>query len=274
MQLRDSDLQTPDELPAAPWSITAGDGPVLATAIHAGHDVRPDVAEFMAIPEADRRREEDPLTDIWTSIGDSSIRVFRSRFEVDLNRPRQKAVALRAEDTWGLKIWAQTPPERVMAKSLAEYDAFYREVAAFVERLTGRWDQVLVLDLHSYNHRRSGPDRSPASERDNPDINIGTGTLKGGHWRAHIDTFISALGSCTVKGRPLDVRENVKFQGGHFPDWLHTRFAGRLCTLSIECKKFFMDELSSTAYIACFEDLRVAIVRSIEDTRPLLATTH
>ncbi|HLO19284.1 MAG TPA: hypothetical protein VK192_02180, partial [Sphingomicrobium sp.] len=44
------------------WTLTRGSGPVLATAIHDGHGLRPDVADAMSLPEADRLREEDPFT--------------------------------------------------------------------------------------------------------------------------------------------------------------------------------------------------------------------
>ena len=36
---------------------------VVATAVHAGHDLRPEIAERIALPAADRWREEDPMTD-------------------------------------------------------------------------------------------------------------------------------------------------------------------------------------------------------------------
>src|SRR5690606_24462077 len=107
-----------EEFVSPPWSFEIGDGPVVATAIHSGHEVRPEVAEWMAIDAADRLREEDPLTGFWTSVGDSSIRVYRSRFEMDLNRPRDKAVALHPEDCWGLELWRARPPESVIERSL------------------------------------------------------------------------------------------------------------------------------------------------------------
>ena len=43
-------------------------------------------------------------------------------------------------------------------------------------------------------------------------------------------------------GRQLDVRENVKFEGGYFAEWIHTHFPDSACVLAIEVKKFFMDE--------------------------------
>jgi N-formylglutamate deformylase len=254
-----------------PWTFEHGDGPVVATAIHSGHEVRSDVAEWLAVSEADRLREEDPLTGLWTSVGDSTIRVFRSRFEVDLNRSRETAVARNGGETWGLEIWRQPPPERVIERSLEQYDRFYRELRAFFDRLVSQWHSILVLDLHSYNHRRAGPDKPVDSFIDNPEINVGTGTMDRRRWASLVDRFIDALRNQDFHGRPLDVRENVKFRGRHFPEWLHRAYPAQVCVLSLEFKKFFMDEWRGTASIAALEELRVALQRATNATRQELA---
>ena len=256
---------------APAWSFEVGDGPVVATAIHSGHEVRPDVAEWMEISDTDRLREEDPLTGFWTSVGDSSIQVYRSRFEVDLNRPREKAIAMSPDDCWGLHVWREHLPRPVIEQSLAQYDRFYQEVAALLDALLGRWNSVLVLDLHSYNHRRGGPGKPGDSVVGNPEINVGTGTMDRDHWATLVDTFVAALRRQPSRERTLDVRENVKFMGGHFPGWLHTCYPKRVCVLSLEVKKFFMDEWSATANIAALEDLRIALRNATNATRHELA---
>jgi N-formylglutamate deformylase len=260
-----------EEFVSPPWSFEIGDGPVVATAIHSGHEVRPEVAEWMAIDAADRLREEDPLTGFWTSVGDSSIRVYRSRFEMDLNRPRDKAVALRPEDCWGLDLWRERPPERLIERSLAQYDSFYAEVAEFLDELVDRWNSVLVLDIHSYNHRRRGPDQPRESIVQNPEVNVGTGTMDRERWATLVDTFVAALKCQQFRQRPLDVRENVKFMGGFFPRWLHSKYPENVCVLSLEFKKFFMDEWNATADITALEDLRMALRNATNETRPELA---
>ena len=254
-----------------PWSIDVGDGPVVATAIHSGHELRPEVAEWLAIPETDRLREEDPLTGYWTGVGDSSIRVNRSRFEVDMNRPRHKAIADDPEDSWGLTVWRERPPQQVIDRSLEEYDTFYREVSKLMDRLVNEWNSVLVLDLHSYNHRREGPDKPADSAVDNPEINVGTRTMPRHRWASLVDGFIAALRSQQFQHRPLDVRENVKFMGGFFPLWLHSRYPEKVCVLSLEFKKFFMDEWNGTASITALEELRIAIRNAVYATRHELA---
>jgi N-formylglutamate amidohydrolase len=253
-----------------PWSIDVGDGPIVVTAIHSGHELRPEVDEWMAVEDLERLREEDPLTDLWTSVGDCSIRVHRSRFEVDLNRPRDKAIARNPDDSWGLTVWRERPPESVNERSLAEYDSFYDEVDALLDFLLGRWNRILVLDLHSYNHRRLGPDRPGASQLCNPEVNIGTGTMDRKRWAPMVDTFIAELRRQEIQGRTLDVRENVKFKGGYFPLWLHSSYPDNVCVLSIEFKKIFMDEWSATASIAALEALRIALRNAANAIRPQL----
>lgn len=260
-----------DTAASPPWKFDLGDGPVVATAIHSGHEIRPDLAEWLAISDTDRLREEDPLTGLWTSVGDSFIQVFRSRFEVDLNRPRDTAITRNDGENWGLRIWRQTPPERVVERSLQEYDHFYRELRTFFDTLTAEWHSVLVLDLHSYNHRRAGPDQPAESVVGNPEINIGTGTMQRERWVRLIECFTAGLRSQAFEGRPLDVRENVKFKGRHFAEWLHLNYPEQVCVLSLEFKKFFMDEWRGTADVAALEELRVALQNATNAARPELA---
>jgi hypothetical protein len=249
------------------WSFEIGDGPVVAAAIHSGHEIRPEVAEWLAISEDDRFREEDPLTALWTTVGDSAIRVFRSRFEFDLNRTREEAVALDPTATWGHEVWRELPPDDVTGRSLTLYDRFYEELSEVMDELVGNWHSVLVLDIHSYNHRRGGPSKPPESIVHNPEINIGTGTMERDRWASLVEGFIDALRRQDFRGRPLDVRENVKFMGRRFPEWLHQNYPASVCVLSVELKKIFMDEWNGSASVSALEQLRVALRNAVNATR-------
>ncbi|MGD9634724.1 MAG: N-formylglutamate amidohydrolase, partial [Pirellulales bacterium] len=74
------------------FQFTIGDCPLVAAAIHAGHALRPAVAERVALDDAARLREEDPFTDELSKLVPTHFIGRRSRFEVDLNRPREQAV--------------------------------------------------------------------------------------------------------------------------------------------------------------------------------------
>ncbi|WP_174823297.1 N-formylglutamate amidohydrolase [Ruegeria arenilitoris] len=230
------------------WHIDQAKGPILAAAIHSGHDLRAELVPLLAISEAERFREEDPYADYWATACPTRLLVDRSRFEVDLNRPRDLAVYQTPEQAWGLHVWREPLGKRTVERSLAEYDAFYDALARDLEQVEQQHGTFVILDLHTYNHRRDGPDVSPAENLTNPEINVGTGTMKDRDlWAPLIDRFMSDIDSVPFLGRKLDVRENVKFKGGWFPEFVHQRFPETGCVLSVEVKKFFMNEWTGFA---------------------------
>ena len=61
-------------------------------------------------------------------------------------------------------------------------------------------------------------------------------------WAPIIERFINDLSGFDSPGGRLDVRENVRFRGGNCARWAHRTFPDSACILSLEVKKFFMDE--------------------------------
>jgi N-formylglutamate deformylase len=219
------------------FSIVDATDPVVTTAIHAGHDLRPEVADLVLVDEAVRRREEDAFTDRLAVAG-TRVVVHRSRFEVDLNRSPDRCVYRTPEDAWGLPVWKRPLPAQVVARSRAHHRAFYAALADRLDRRAARGPFVL-LDIHSYNHRRDGV---PADEAENPELNVGTDGLDRERWAPVVDGFVDGMRSHHVAGHALDVRENVRFCGGHLVQWVHERYPDTGCALALEFKKVFMDE--------------------------------
>ncbi len=253
------------------WLIAKGDGPVVATAIHAGHSLRDEIAGLTALDEETRLREEDPFTDQWLSIADTTIAVSMSRFEVDLNRPRESAVYIKNSDAWGLDLWKEPPSLDVIERSLAKYDRFYEDLAAVCDEVAARHNRFVVFDLHSYNHRRLGPDAPVDAPADNPEINVGTGSVDRTIWGDVVDSFCQGLGSHPFDGGHLDVRENVRFKGGHMSRWLNERYAGRGCCLAIEVKKIYMDEWTGESDEAVIVNVGDALIAATEAVMESLA---
>ncbi len=224
------------------WTIDLGETPVVAAAIHDGHTLRQEIAALMALDESQRLREEDPYTGILTEIADNRIKVLVSRFEMDLNRPSPKAIYRVPEDAWGLDIWNQPLSEKVIKQSMLNYDAFYHDVFSLLKGLEEKHGRFIVLDLHSYCHRRNGPGQCPDDPKLNPDINLGTGTMDRSRWANVVDHFISDVNAQTFQGKPIDIRENIRFRGGGFSQWIHETFPDTGCALAVEIKKIFMDE--------------------------------
>ena len=139
------------------WQLQMGDGPFAAAAVHDGHTVRDELLELLAIPESDRLREEDPFTGMWTSIAPTRIVGLRSRFEVDLNRPREKAVYRTPEDSWGLQVWKGSLPDDVAQRSLSAWETFYHQVQATLSSLVDR-QPFGGFNMSGSNAKAGGPD--------------------------------------------------------------------------------------------------------------------
>jgi N-formylglutamate amidohydrolase len=269
----------PTTAPERIWKIErdaeSGSTPIIAAAIHDGHAMRAEIENQTALAADERKREEDPFTAVFASAAPTRIIGTRSRFEVDLNRPREKAVYQKPDDAWGLEVWKEKLSPEDVEKSLAEYDAFYAAVHKLLSEFENRFGKFVVFDLHSYNHRRDGKNAPAADENENPEINIGTGSLDRARWAPVIDTLIAELSSREYSGRQLDVRENVKFQGGEFGKWIHRNFPDSACAPAIEWKKFWMDEWSGNAPRENIESLQSTlaaavpgVLRALENIKP------
>lgn len=215
--------------------------PLVATAIHHGHSLRSGLEKYMNLSAQERMREEDPYTGSWTTIAPSQIIGFHSRFQVDLNRPRDKAIYENPEDAWGLKVWKSLPAGEKI-HSLQEYDQFYDAVSNLLDEIIQRFGYCIIYDLHSYNNIRDGKAGNPAQ---NPDINIGTGNMNRKMWEPVVNQLINDLKNFDTGDKHLDVRENIKFKGGYFTKWIYDQYGDACCPIAIEFnKKIFMNEVS------------------------------
>lgn len=235
--------------------------PIIAVAIHNGHKVHTAYLRHMAISENKRLEEEDPYTGFWAKKFSAYVVVNYTRFEVDFNRTRDRAVYKKPEDAWGLKVWQNELPEKLVSRSLNYYDSFYHEMFDILTEMKKKFNQFIVLDLHSYNLRNGKPEN-------NPEIEVGTKTmLKPEKWQPLTNVLIKHLRSYKFKNRYLDIKKNVKYPGGDFPRWVHRTFPKSACVFSLEFQKFFMDKNNRIADMKQV-NLIAEMLKSIES--PLL----
>lgn len=234
-------------------------GQLIATAIHAGHDLRPEVAQRLVLDEATRLREEDPFTDLLGRHAPARVVVNRSRFEADLNRVRDKAVYKNPADAWGLELWDSYPlPDEVVAGSLAYYDSFFDALGERLDEVAARGPFIL-LDVHSYNFRREGPRQPDEPVMENPEVNLGTGSVDMDRWGD-----VDAAFRLAMAAQHFDIRENVKFEGQNLAWWVHERYPDTGCVLALEFKKEFMDEWTGEPDPERIEFLAEGLARCFE----------
>ena len=263
---------TSETLPERWWTVTSGPGPVIATAIHDGHELRPAVARSMILPDDERLREEDPFTGQAVTGVSTHVIVHRSRFEFDLNRGADAAVYCTPEQCWGLELWEDQPDPILVEESLALHAAYYRMLGGLLDEIAAEHPRFVLLDVHSYNHRRDGPGSAPTAPEKAPDINIGTFSMPRDEWAFLLDPLMEAMRGFDFNGRKLDVRENIAFQGkGEQTRFVHDRYPGKACAIALEFKKFYMDEWTGEPDPAELAAMRALITFSAQTAAQLLA---
>lgn len=231
--------------------------PVIAAAIHDGHRLAAPLLDYMQLQEHERFREEDPYTGYLANVPASRILVETSRFQTDLNRRREEAVYREPDDAWGLTVWQPALPEPTVKELLAGYDRFYADLAQLIESTIAAFGRFVVLDIHSYNHRRHDP-ATEAAIGENPEVNIGTAHNQE-QWKWLGQQLTRFLAHHQVDKLFIDVRENVKFKGGGFSEWINQNYGEYGCVLSLEFKKTFMDEWTGRVDIGHLRQLRSMI---------------
>ena len=253
------------------WTVQRGEGPVIATAIHDGNALRPEVAAAMKLADVDRLREEDPFTGATVRDVPTHVIAHVSRFEYDLNRAPDAAVYATPDQAWGLDVWHVPPAPTMVRRSLDLHAAYYRMLRQLLDDIAADHDRFVLIDVHSYNHRRDGPDGAPTDPATAPDINIGTSSMPREHWAAVVDPLIEAMRGFDFNGRRLDVRENIAFQGkGEQTRFVHDLYPMRGCAIALEFKKFFMDEWSGEPDPAELDAMRRLIAFTAATARNLL----
>lgn len=240
-----------------------GSSPVITAAIHDGHDIRKELRPYLNLTEHDRMRQEDPYTGYLADISDSHIIVHTSRFEVDLNRTREKAVYRNPEDAWGMSVWKWDLPGEQIKKSLGIYDEFYKNVRSLIHHAIDRYGYFIILDLHSYNYRTENAYAGYPSVL-NPEVNLGTAFMTPA-WRTIAQIFTQSFSRHLVAGHHPEIREDIKSKGGEFSRWVNRNFGDFGCSLSVELKKNFMDEWTGRGDIYHLNEIKEALQATIPE---------
>ncbi len=235
--------------------------PILAFALHDGHWIDESLREYLLLDEQGRAREEDPYTGYMIAgLPVTTVTVHTSRFQLDLNRVKDKSVYAKPEDAWGLNVWNELPHAAIKALH-TRYDAFYTNVRLLIEEAIKEHGRFCILDVHSYNHRRESPFKE-ADKETHPEINLGT-FYNNEKWFGLCDSYNSFLSGSVISGRQTDARQNIIFKGGAFAQWAAEQFGDYGAILSIEFKKTFMNEWTGIADIAHVNQLKELLMLSV-----------
>ncbi len=243
-----------------------GRSPILGTAVHYHHAIRPDIAPKLAISDDARFYEEDPWTHRFLGPLMHTLTPNQSRYEFDLNRPPDTTVYSKPSLAWGQNVWRDPLDQYEREFCLEKWYEFHTMVDCAVEDAVSRYGYAIVFDFHSYNYQRKG--ETDWRTDDKPVINLGTRHLNLDERGAAIkDYFFDKLSQHTVLGEDCMVQENGVFYGGYLNRRLSHLFGPRVITLSVEYKKVYMDERTGRPHNRILDDL----VKQMDETMADLA---
>ncbi len=242
--------------------------PFIGLAIHAGHNVRPELACRLAIDSTQQGLEEDTATDFMISGLSNRIAALESRIVYDLNRPPDRAIPLTAERFWGRKVYNTVPTEQMNAQTLERYAMFYRFVQTCVKKMLKKFNTCIIYDIHSFNilrQKASGIDPVPV-------FNLGTALVDTLKWEKAIALWLDLLGSIELPGIETSVAENLVFQGKGELCRRLTAMDDRILVLPTEIAKIYMNETTGTIYPDVLNALKTGLEKAIMSHAEYLMT--
>lgn len=244
------------------FTVESRDTPVIAFAIHDGHCIDNYLQQYLLLDEQQRSREEDPYTGyLIAGLPVSRVTVQRSRFQLDLNRVKEKSVYRAPGDAWGLQVWSQLPAD-VIERLYNDYEKFYNTIYDLVERAIVQHGYFLILDVHSYNHRRDAYWHA-ADVITHPEINMGT-YYNREVWQPLCADLTKFLTYCKIFPHTIDARQNIIFKGGALSQQVLEKYGDKGAVFSVEFKKTFMDEWTGVADIPHINQLKALLEMSVD----------
>ncbi|MFT7008558.1 MAG: hypothetical protein ACJAXJ_003099 [Colwellia sp.] len=230
--------------------------PIVCTAIHNGHRLRSDIEKSFLLSKEERFYEEDPYTDELISSFPIQLVANDSRFEYDLNRA--KALSTYFKTAWDKQVWEKPLSQKQRAKSHRKHQSFYNVLEAIISVIEKLFNNAIVFDIHSYNHKRI--------KKDTPTFNIGTEQIDIERWGNIVSHFEKRLNRIVLPNLNVRGATDEVFQGrGYLITHVNGHFDNTL-VLPTEVKKIFMDEYSGDVYPLVLEELKAGFKSVISET--------
>src|SRR5690606_10095136 len=108
------------------------------------------------------------------------------------------------------QVWKKDLPPALLQELYDEYERFYLKIDEYIQQTIDNHHFFIVFDVHTYNAQRIR-EEEPIDKEANPQINLGT-YYNNEKWRPIIEEFVECVQQQQILGKPIDIRENVKFK--------------------------------------------------------------
>lgn len=230
--------------------------PLVCTAIHNGHHLRPELMKNCLLTPEERFYEEDPYTDELISSFPIVLVGNDSRFEYDLNRPKTQSTYYKS--AWEKQVWNRKLTTKQRSQSHEKHHGFYQVLEAIITQLESLYKSCLIFDLHSYNYQRH--------PQDTPTFNIGTAQIDLERWSDTVLHFQKQLNKIRLPNLEVRSAINELFAGrGYLIAHINAHFDNTL-VIPTEAKKVFMNELTGELYPLVLDGLKAGIKEAVTQT--------
>lgn len=228
--------------------------PYFCTAIHAGSNMRPELAENCLLTKDERKFEEDPFTDDLIASFPITLVSRDSRYEYDLNRPPNECIYSTA---WHKQVWKKELTEKQIDLSLKKHSCYYRILHALINKLNEKYGNCLVIDLHSYNWKL------PERGEETAVFNLGTTPIDLKQWDNQLKAFEKSLAEINIPNVVTTVERDSVFQGkGYQAQYVMGSFP-EVLIIPLEIKKIFMDESTGEVFPIVIECLQEGLYQAV-----------
>ena len=235
--------------------------PLVALAIHNGNLLADEVIDNIWIKESERILDEEPYTEIFTGGFGNRVIVNSSRYQVDLDLPRDESYyeeGLKCGERF--KIRDQLPMGYEITYSHSCHDFFYHDMQWNINKLLKYFNAIFIYDFHSFNCFDLCGDLSTPEPA--PDIIVGIENTAKIYFPLAVN-LIELIQNQDYDKRYLDVRLNFFLKGGYFSRWVKKEYGNRVCCITVNINKgLFMDDILESVD----EDKAGKIVNILDNT--------
>ncbi|MCD4721926.1 MAG: N-formylglutamate amidohydrolase [Desulfobacula sp.] len=211
--------------------------PAICTAIHAGDNIRDQIADRLLLDARERKYEEDPYTGDMLASFPIVLQALDSRYQYDLNRSPEECIY---EEAWGKKVWSRPLTVKERRDNISLHESYYRVLHTLLAILEKRFSRCIVYDLHSYNYKRIATTA--------PLFNIGTHFIDRKLYQPVLEHLKKRLLLAEFPNIENGVAFDEVFQGrGYQAAFIHENHSQSLC-VPLEVKKMYMDETTGDPY--------------------------
>jgi hypothetical protein len=229
--------------------------PYVATAIHAGHNLREPLAQKCLLDPLERKFEEDPYTDDMIMGLPIVLYGLDSRYEYDLNRNPEEAVYDKA---WGKDVWKSPLTDEERSESLRKHTNYYIVLNTLLQKLESTFGICILFDMHSYNYERLGSNT--------PLFNIGTENIDTARFGSYIDIWQMELSLIDLRIVETQCKIDDVFKGrGYQAVFIRENHPNTLI-FPTELKKVYQNPANSDPYSDVIDNLSFQLQIAIPNT--------